>query len=609
MRFVRAWLARLGGVFTGHRTDGDLREELEAHLEMETAEWVRRGFPPEEARRRAMMASGGLTSAAEAVRAQRGLPWFESAVADLRYAVRSLRHAPSFTAVVVVTLALGIGANTAIFSVVRGVLLKPLPNRDGDRLLYLRQSVDGPGGHDISFSVPEVRDFRAGVPALGGVAEISPWALTLQGDQYAPSARIDVGLVTGNFFQVMGLSPILGRLTNAGDDGPGVPPVMVLTEEFWRQRFRGDPNIVGKQVRLETGTVTVIGVVQAAPFFPSRADAILNMVVSPHHLSATMVLGRTHRMTEIVGRLAPGATLDQARAQIGTTYARMQQANKDAYDPGSHYRVAAMPFKDAMGEDARLTLWLLMAAAAFVMIISTANVVNLTLMRGVRREQELVVRTALGAGSLRLRRLLLAENLVLAFLGAAAGVAIAVGGVRLLTSLASRVSPRASDIHLDTRGARVHARVDALGGAVAVARRRAPRRRDDCLVDLGGYASHRRPEQAAAAADPRRGPDRGVGRAARGRRTAHADLDSLVGCADGTQDRAGVVDARATTADREALERSGSERRQCGGQARLRAHEAGGVGDSGRGCRGRRLGDAARGQRKSSSTSKRKAKR
>ena len=450
MRFVRAWLARLRVTLTGHRGDADLREELHAHLEMETAEWVRRGLPPNEARRRAMMASGGLTIAAEAVRAQRGLPWLESAMADLRYALRSLRHAPAFTAVVIVTQALGIGANTAIFSVVRGVLLKPLPNRDGNRLLYLRQSVDGPGGHDIAFSVPEVRDFRAGVPALGGIAEISPWSLNLRGDQYAPAARADVGLVTGNFFQVMGLSPILGHLTTAGNDGPGVPPVMVLTEEFWRKRFRSDRTIIGKQVRLDDKSVTVIGVVQSAPFYPSHVDALLNMVISPHHLSAQMVLGRTHRMTDIVGRLAPGATLEQARAQLATVYARMQGAYPDAYDPGSHYRVTATPFKDAMGEDARLTLWLLMAAAAFVMVISTANVVNLTLMRGVRREQELVVRAALGAGVLRLRRLLLVENLVLAFLGAAAGVAIAIGGVRLLTSLASRVSPRASEIHLDT---------------------------------------------------------------------------------------------------------------------------------------------------------------
>src|SRR6185437_7270219 len=323
-------------------------------------------------------------------------------------------------------------------------------NRDGDRLLYLRQSVDGPAGEDIAFSVPEIRDFRAGVAALGGIAEYSPWALMLQGDRYSPATRIQAGLVTGNFFDVMGLHAILGRLTRPSDDGPGVPPVMVLTEQFWRSRFHGDPTIIGKQLHLEAGSATVIGVVQAAPYFPTQADALLNMVVSPHHLSAQMVLGRTHRMTDVVGRLAPGATVDQARAQIATVYARMQRDYKASYDPGSHYRVTVLPFKDAIGERARLTLWLLMAAAAFVMIISTANVVNLTLMRGVRREQELVVRAALGAGVLRLRRLLLAENLVLAFLGAGAGIFIAFGGVQLLTVFASRVSPRAEEIHLDT---------------------------------------------------------------------------------------------------------------------------------------------------------------
>ena len=450
MRHVRAWLARVAGVFTGHRRDDDLREELQAHLDMETAEYVRRGVAPNEARRRATLASGGLTIAAESVRAQRGLPWLESAASDFRYAVKSLWQSRAFTAVVVVTLALGIGANTAIFSVVHGVLLRPLPNRDGDRLLYLRQSVDGPAGEDIAFSVPEIRDFRAGVPALGGIAEYSPWALMLQGDRYSPATRIQAGLVTGNFFDVMGLHAILGRLTRPSDDGPGVPPVMVLTEQFWRSRFHGDPTIIGKQLHLEAGSATVIGVVQAAPYFPTQADALLNMVVSPHHLSAQMVLGRTHRMTDVVGRLAPGATVDQARAQIATVYARMQRDYKASYDPGSHYRVTVLPFKDAIGERARLTLWLLMAAAAFVMIISTANVVNLTLMRGVRREQELVVRAALGAGVLRLRRLLLAENLVLAFLGAGAGIFIAFGGVKLLTVFASRVSPRAEEIHLDT---------------------------------------------------------------------------------------------------------------------------------------------------------------
>jgi len=165
MRYFRVVLARLRGLFGGQRADDDLREELESHLEMETAELIRRGMDAETARRQAQLASGGITQAAGRVREQRGLPWIESTLADLRFGLRSLHRNPGFTAVVVITLALGIGATTAIFSVVRGVLLKPLPHRDGDRLVYLRQSTDGLGGENMLFSVPEIRDLRAGAPA------------------------------------------------------------------------------------------------------------------------------------------------------------------------------------------------------------------------------------------------------------------------------------------------------------------------------------------------------------------------------------------------------------------------------------------------------------
>ncbi len=447
MRYLRAALARLRGLFAGPQVDDELREEFEAHLEMETAEYVRRGMSPEDARRKALLASGGMVQAAEAVRDQRGLPWVEGLAADVRYALRALRRAPAFTAVVAVTLALGIGANTAIFSVVRGVLLKPLPHRDGDRLLYLRQSMDGPGGADMGFSVPEVRELRNGVPSLAGLAEYSPWTLVHQSEE--GTARINVGLVTGNYFEVMGLSPVLGRHTRPSDDGPGVPPVMVLSHDWWMKRFGGDSGVVGRQLRLDGVSVTVIGVLQPAPFFPAPIEGLLNMVVSDHHLSATMVEGRTHRMTDVVARVKPGATIEQVRREAEAVYARMQRAHPDAYDAASHYRVAVLPFKDALGERARLTLLLLMGAAAFVMIISAANVANLTLMRGVRREQELVVRAALGAGMGRLRRLLLAETLVLTLLGAALGAAIAVAGVRLLVSFAARYSPRAGEVRLD----------------------------------------------------------------------------------------------------------------------------------------------------------------
>jgi hypothetical protein len=167
--------------------------------------------------------------------------------------------------------------------------------------------------------------------------------LTYQGTEGA--TRIDVGLVTGNYFEVMGLSPILGRVTQSSDDGPGVAPVMVLTHEGWLKRFGGDSSIVGQQVKLDGKSVAVIGVLQPAPFFPGRVEALLNMVISDHHISSFMVEGRTHRMTEMVARLAPGASLPQARSEVAAVYTRMQNEYKDAYDPGSHYRVAVIPFK------------------------------------------------------------------------------------------------------------------------------------------------------------------------------------------------------------------------------------------------------------------------
>src|ERR1043166_9224593 len=365
----------------------------------------------------------------------------------LKYAIRSLSRARGFTAAVGLTLGLGIGANTAIFSVVRGVLLKPLPHRDGDRLVFLRQSTRGPGGENISFSVPEIDDFRAASKTLGGIAEYSPITFTIV--EGGEAARIDVGLITGNYFSVMGLSPVLGRAFGAGDDGRGAAPVMMLTYDYWQKRFGGDPGIVGRTLRVNGKAVPVVGVLQAAPNFPERMDALMNMVNSEHHLSAMMVTGRTHRMTQMIARLAPGASVQQARAEVASITARVHADHPEAYDPGSGFEVTLTPFQEVLGQKARLTLWLLMGAAAFVLVIACANVTNLTLMRGVRREHELVVRAALGAGTGRLRQLLLAENLVLALLGGGLGLLIAFGGVGMLSAFAARMSPRADEIRVD----------------------------------------------------------------------------------------------------------------------------------------------------------------
>ena len=366
---------------------------------------------------------------------------------DLRYALRSLARARGFALAVVLTLGLGIGANTAIFSVVRGVLLRPLPHADGDRLLYLRQSMDGPGGENLRFSVPEIEDFRQASRTLGGIAEYSPMTFSLVGERDA--VQIDVGLVTGNYLAVMGLSPVLGRPFGAGDDGPGAAPVMILTHDYWRERYGGDSAIVGRTLRVGGRPVTVVGVLEPAPSFPERIDALMNMVNSEHHLSAMMVTGRTHRMTEMVARLAPGATVEQARVEVAEIVRRVHAEHAEAYDAAAGQRVTVTPFRTVLGERARLTLLLLVGAAAFVLVIACANVANLTLMRGVRREHEHVVRAALGAGTRRLRRLLLAENLVLAAGGGALGVAIAVAGVGMLTTFAARYSPRAGEIRVD----------------------------------------------------------------------------------------------------------------------------------------------------------------
>src|SRR5215207_1204780 len=221
---------------------------------------------------------------------------------DIRFATRSLSKVPGFTIAVIATLALGIGANTAIYSVVRGALLRPLPNRDGDRLVYLRQSAKLVGQDNVLFSVPEISDYRNGSTSLRGFAEYSEIAATLKGRD--EPVRVVAGVISGNYFDVMGLAPVAGRLFDSRDDGPGAARVVVLTQAYWLRRFGGERDIIGKTVNLNGAPSLVVGVVQDAPRYPGKTDVFVNMVTSPHHLSATMVTGRTHRMTEVFARLA-----------------------------------------------------------------------------------------------------------------------------------------------------------------------------------------------------------------------------------------------------------------------------------------------------------------
>lgn len=366
---------------------------------------------------------------------------------ELRLAARSLIRSPGYAIAVVLTLGLGIGANTAVFSVVRGVLLRPLPHRDGHSLVYLRQSAELAGQDNVLFSVPEIIDYRTASKTLTGFAEFSQMEFTMIGP--GDPVRINAGVVSGNYFDVLGLAPVVGRVFDAGDDGPAAEPVMVLSHEYWMRMFGGDPGIVGTTVRVNNRSSTIVGVLQPAPHYPTETDVFVNMVTSPHHLSATMVQGRTHRMTEVFARLAPGATVQQARQELDQIAARVHADYPESYEQAAGYRISVSPLQDALTARARVTLYLLMGTAAFVLLIACANVANLTMIRSIRRERELAVRWALGARPWRLRGLVLAESLLLALAGAGVGLALAYGGLDLLVAFAQRFTPRAAEVAVD----------------------------------------------------------------------------------------------------------------------------------------------------------------
>src|ERR1700729_3846545 len=367
---------------------------------------------------------------------------------DLKFAVRSLAKAKGLTITVVLTLALGIGANAAIFTLVRGVLLRPLVNRDENRLIYIRQSAPGIGAENDRFSVPEVRDLQASVKSVSEFGEFSTIGFTMLG--LGEPREVRAGVVDGSYFEVMGLRPVLGRLLDMRDDGPNAAGAVVLTYRFWSTALHSDPSVIGKQVRFDTRTATIVGVLEPSVPYPADTELIANVVTSPHHLSATMVTGRVHRMTDLFGRLAPGVSLDQARAELRSAYSAMKKDHPEAYPASGQYSIDAKLLRDEITSNARTVLLVLLAASGLVFIIACCNVANLILARTVRREGELAVRTALGASTGTLRRLLLAESLLLCGAGAAIGVLIAQPLVTILARYASRFSVRALDLTVDS---------------------------------------------------------------------------------------------------------------------------------------------------------------
>jgi putative ABC transport system permease protein len=368
---------------------------------------------------------------------------------DLRIAVRNLSKLPWFAVAFILTLGLGIGANTAIFSVINGVLLRPLPYPEADRIMHLRQVQTQAGIEDSSFSFPEVADYRTASKTIDQFVEFGDWTFNVLGR--GEPHRATGGLVTANFFQMLGAYPQIGRMLLPADEAKGSPPVVVLTHAYWQRIFGSDPAVIGQTLDLTVKKAQIVGVLAPGAHYATerKQDFYVNYEANDHYMGASMQGDRTHRMTDVYARLAPGATPEAAQAELRQIASSWHQAYPESYPPARGFDVVVTPWKDELTVRARPMLMILLVTTTFVLIIACANVGNLTLTRLVSRETEMSIRAALGAPTAALRRQLLAENLVLSVLGGLVGLVFAVGGLNLLISYAGRFTNRTGEIGID----------------------------------------------------------------------------------------------------------------------------------------------------------------
>jgi putative ABC transport system permease protein len=449
MRILRRFFARFANFVTS-RDDRRLREEMEEHLQMQTAENIRAGLSPSEARRQAVLKFGGVGTVREDYHAETSLPFLETLLHDLRFALRLFAKSPGFVVVAILTMALGIGSTTAIFSVVDATLLHPLPYPHPEQLVRIEEDFPGLGARDVRLSVPEWKDFqRSGIfqyvsPERSGSVDVTG---------SSQPARIQFKSVATNYFALLNVKPELGRVFNPDDATPGFNLEAVISDGLWKRAFGADPHILGKTLRLDNDVYFVIGVMPPDFHDQGRTTELRNTEIWAgcgfSALPSPPPARSTRTLKTAIARLQPGLPLATAQARLDALVASLRKQFPADYPPESGYTVHLVPLGDTVVGDVRQPLLLLMGAVGLVLLIGCVNVANLLLARATARGREMAIRQALGAGRMQLIRQLLTESLLLSLLGGIAGLAVLFLTRKLLLEVIPSTLPRINTISIN----------------------------------------------------------------------------------------------------------------------------------------------------------------